>query len=342
MLGIFLCHLTHVLTGFHIIDYKVFPTDFPYGLECFVVLFFILSGFKLAASISFSRETGHFSYPRYLLRRFLSIWPLAMIALISYAIFRFYLRKAEWDSLGVWDYLEHVFLLNGLDPKASSGTVLPGGWFIGALWIYYLFAPLLVAVANDSEKSLWVVGFAFLIRYLFTFTLGSPWFGVEAPVWADYVKHAFFSCLPFFAMGILGYHLFIQKDLRLRPSALIPLLGLLVYFGSLDDLWGRLSLLFFASLGTASLLNRERINQLRVLPVLAKGALGCYLLQMLFLRTAAMFYPYAESLDDWGKWWLTLFLIFPGLVLLSVGLFYGVERPLLLFSRSHSKEKAAD
>ena len=60
MLGIFLCHLTRVLTGFHVIDYQTFPTDFLYGLECFVILFFLISGFKIAASVSFDFKQGAF------------------------------------------------------------------------------------------------------------------------------------------------------------------------------------------------------------------------------------------------------------------------------------------
>ena len=343
MLGIFLCHLTHVLTGFHVIDYQTFPTDFLYGLECFVILFFLISGFKIAASVSFDFKQGRFSYPRYLLRRFLGLWPLMMLAILSYLIFRYYLRQAEWQSLTVWDYFEHALLLNGFDPISASGALLPGSWFLGALWIYYLSAPLFVRFFESSEKLLWLVVFAFLIRYLFRLSLGHPWFALEAEVWDNYVKHAYFSCFPFFALGFLGYRLFVEKDIHFGLPSFIPLLGLIVYFASLDDDWGRLSLLFFAVLGTASLLNFPAMSKLKILPFFAKGALGCVLFQMLFLRTMALFYPYPEALNDWGRWWLTLLIVFPALVLLSSGLYYGIEKPLLsLVRRNKHLPKSSD
>jgi len=56
-----------------------------------------------------------------------------MLAILSYLIFRYYLRQAEWQSLTVWDYFEHALLLNGFDPISASGALLPGSWFLGAL-----------------------------------------------------------------------------------------------------------------------------------------------------------------------------------------------------------------
>ena len=48
---------------------------------------------------------------------------------------------------------------------------------------------MFVRFFESSEKLLWLVVFAFLIRYLFRLSLGHPWFALEAEVWDNYVKH---------------------------------------------------------------------------------------------------------------------------------------------------------
>lgn len=328
MIGIFLTHLTHVLAGFRIIDYQTFPVDSYYNLQVAVVLFFLVSGFKIAASLDHSFRDHTFSYPRYLLRRFVSIWPLLMIAMISYLIFRSCLYPAQEKDLNAWSYLEQIFLLQGFNPN-DVGVVVPGSWFIGCLWIFYLVAPLLGRFAKSSHRLLYVLAVSLLVRYLFSLTYNNPWFGLDEGTWNTYVGHCYVSSFPFFVLGFFIYSLAIRKDHAFKAWDIVPALGIIVYTGLSDSLFDNWSFWLALLLFLLSLIPTRYFRHCHLVPFLAKGALGTYLLQMLFLRTMALFYPYSETMDDYSKWWLTLAIVFPGLVLLSIGLYYGVERPVL-------------
>jgi peptidoglycan/LPS O-acetylase OafA/YrhL len=328
MLGIFICHLSHVLAGFYIIDYQSFPLDFPYGLEVMVILFFILSGFKIASTLEGSTSSRPFSYSRYLLRRFLTLWPLFMLALVSYLVFRYFLRVEEWNSLNAWSYLEQIFLLQGFDPS-DVGAVVPGSWFIGCLWIFYIVAPLIARFFAKSHRLVYLLAVAVLIRFLFFLTLNQPWFGVEAEIWNVYVKHCYLSNFPYFVLGMLVYRLCAARDFAFKSWDLLPLAVVMIYHACSDDMYDNYALLFALLLVAGTFLPSWRC---RFLSTLSKGALGSFLFQMLFLRTLALYYPYPETMEDGSRYWLSFVIIFPGLGLLSVGLYYGISYPLLSLS----------
>lgn len=328
--AIFLCHNTHVLAGFHVIDYTSFPTAFTYGLEYFVLLFFILSAFKLTSSITCERRRNAFSYKRYIYRRAVSIMPVYWLAIIAYLIFRFYLRKAEWNSLNAWSYIENFLLLQGFDPSYNN-VVVAGGWFLGCLSIYYLIAPFLVRFISSTQKGLYWVTAAFLVRYLLSLTSSAPWFGLSADVWNDYLLHNFISCLPFFLLGIVAFRLFEEKDTKLKWQDAFLLFLLIIYVIYVKDVYSRYGLLFFALLGAASLIQGPFTDHLKILPFLSKGALGVYVFQMMFLRTMAMFFPYGE-MNDMSKWWVTLGILLLPLWGVSLLLYFSIVNPLLRLS----------
>jgi peptidoglycan/LPS O-acetylase OafA/YrhL len=331
--AIFFCHTTHVLAGFHVIDYTTFPTAFTYGLEYFVLLFFILSAFKLTSSIVYERNENAFSYKRYILRRGISIMPIYWLAIIAYLVFRYYLRKAEWNSLNFWTYIENFFLLQGFDPSYNN-VIVAGGWFLGCLSIYYLAAPFLVRFISSTQKGLYWVGMAFFIRYLLSLTSSSPWFGLSEDIWNDYLVHNFISCLPFFLLGILGFRLFEEKDTKLEWHDAFLLILLIIYVVYVNDIYSRYGLLFFALLGVFSLIKGPFTEKMKIAPFLSKGALGVYVFQMMLLRTMAMFFPYGE-MNDLSKWWVTVGVVLLPLWGVSLLLYLSIVRPLL-----HASSKA--
>jgi peptidoglycan/LPS O-acetylase OafA/YrhL len=333
LIGVFACHVTNVLRGYHIIAPTANVIRLAETLQYFVILFFILSGFKLTSSILYEKEAGTFSYPRYLLKRFLRLWPLYSLAIIAYLIFRYFLKAQEWASLNWWSYLENFLFLQGFDP-VNNNTVVAGGWFLGALWIYEVLCPFLVQFTKSTERSLYLLGGAFLLRYLLSLTYNFPWFGLEAGVWDDYLVHNFVSVFPYFYLGICAYFLTIKKDFRFRWWDLFMGVAIIVYFLLVEDEWNQAAVVLFFFFLVMSLFRGERTKNLRVVPFLSTGALGVYLFQMLFLRTAAIFVPYKIGSDDTLLWWLTFGIGLPLLWGLGIGLYYGVTKPILRITKS--------
>lgn len=330
-LGIFLCHLTHVLAGFHVIDYLTFPVDFFYSLQWMVQLFFILSGFKIALSIRHEREEGTFSYGKFILRRFNAIWFVYALAIIAYLIFRFYFRQEEYNSLSVWDYLANFALLNGFFPT-SYNTVVAGGWFIGCIFLYYLMSPLLIKICKKPTGTLILLAVAMLIRHLFSLTIDHPWGGIEVGMWNTFVSQSFPMHFCFFALGLFLERLLTCRGYRYSFIDLPALTFILLYLGFINDEVMRISALLFLTVCVASLIQIDS-RKFRIIPLLSKTTYTVYLFQMLLLRTLAMFFPYSSSMSDSLIWWITLLIALPVLIAFGLIVHFGIIRPVNLLYR---------
>lgn len=324
-LGVLIVHVTHVLAGFHVIDYKTFPTAAFYRFDSTAVqLFFMLSGFKITLSISNQMKQGKFSYYKYVFKRVFSIWFIYMIALIAYLIFRFYFRKAEFESLGTWDYLSHVLLLNGFNPN-SYNTTVASGWFIGCIILYYLITPFIVKVFKSTDKMLIVCIGAFLLRYGFSFLSNTPLFGYEASVWQTFHSQSFPMHFCFYTLGILSYHIIVRKDVSFKWHSAIPSLIMCILLWFSDDRLMLDSLIIFFVFLLASKINIDS-NKFKIIPTLSKFTLPVYLFQMLLLRSIAMFVDFKE-INDWGIWWITFVSSLIILFALGALLHYFVTKP---------------
>lgn len=113
-------------------------------------LFFLISGYL--AVLSWNRligqsKTGSDIIFKFYRRRFLSIGPIYYLFIIFYQILAYlvyYFRLPEFypistDSLSI---IANFLLLQGFDFK-NFNSVVPGGWFIGTIVLFYLIFPLL-------------------------------------------------------------------------------------------------------------------------------------------------------------------------------------------------------
>ena len=117
-------------------------------------LFFVISGFlavksweRLLAKYENSTEKNRTTYKTFLKKRYLSIAPIYILFILFYQIISYYIAtfnvepfyKISHNPLSI---LANIFLLNGLDYQAFN-NIVPGGWFIGTIFLFYLLFPLI-------------------------------------------------------------------------------------------------------------------------------------------------------------------------------------------------------
>lgn len=342
-LGVLIVHVTHVLAGFHVINYKTFPTADIYRFDSTAVqLFFIMSAFKITLSIKDKIKNKTFSYGKYIVKRIFAIWFIYMIALIAYLIFRYHFRQAEFESLTTWDYLSHILLLNGFNPTAYNTTVA-SGWFIGCLMIYYLITPLLVKIFDSTSKTLTLCTIAYWIRYVFNFMADKPLFDINKSVWSTFVSQSIPMHLCFFTLGILAYFLVVEKDFSFKWYDILITSSMLIYFWYTKDTLATDSIILLFLFLMCSKINVNSEKH-KVVPTLAKYTLPVYLFQMLLLRSIAMFINFGENFSDWDIWWVTLLSSTIILFVWGAILYYTVTKPTtklynLIFNKKQKKNK---
>lgn len=87
------------------------------------------------------------TYKTFLKKRYLSIAPIYILFILFYQIISYYIAtfnvepfyKISHNPLSI---LANIFLLNGLDYQAFN-NIVPGGWFIGTIFLFYLLFPLI-------------------------------------------------------------------------------------------------------------------------------------------------------------------------------------------------------
>lgn len=187
-----------------------FPTTVP-GLKVAadlgqfgVQLFFVASAFTIASAVKRS------TYANFMGRRFLRIAPLYFLAIPLYAVIAYaamrlgkdtpFLKEgfAGFTSINI---LANMTILHGLYPPANN-SVVPGGWSIGAEWLFYLATPLL---AGPRLRASTLIAIALLLAFAtHLFGLFAPW------RWSQLHSHGFlyysiFNNLTPFALGIAYY-----------------------------------------------------------------------------------------------------------------------------------------
>lgn len=113
-----------------------------------VQLFFILSAFSIALSLSRGRDT----FGAYMTRRFFRIFPLYAAVLL--AIWALGLNGSSWGTkFGVqpdgYSLFLHLSLLNLLDVRHANNFI-GAEWSISIEFFYYFCLPLMVALARTS------------------------------------------------------------------------------------------------------------------------------------------------------------------------------------------------
>lgn len=178
-------------------------------------LYFVISGFL----ITLSWESENPSLKKYYTNRVVTIVPAYYIAIAGYLSFNkllnrytsigfFYNIKSDWVSI-----LSNVLLLHGLNRNAFN-FVVPGGWYIGTQWIFYLIFPALMSfyikVSSMNPKyrkciPIGILSVSFLVQFVIALVHGNP----ELSNLSSFLHYSALNQLPCFVIGI---NLFYEYD----------------------------------------------------------------------------------------------------------------------------------
>lgn len=107
--------------------------------------------------------------------------------------------------------LLNIFGLNGFSPKYIN--IVPGGWYIGVVVIYYILAPFIRKIVSSTSQAVKFCVATLVMRIGFH-TLSSILFDGNEIVsaWADMF---IINQLVFIAIGQLLYFVLIKKDVKI-------------------------------------------------------------------------------------------------------------------------------
>ena len=168
-----------------------------------VDLFFVLSGFVFAPILI----TGISSFRAFMVRRIFRMYPLYVLALITYAVLSSQNLGAQWIALAA-----HLTMLQTSISPTITFFYNPAFWSLPAEWEFYVLMPMLVWVVR--RYGFWVcVVIAIAARVAFGFwtqipTAQSPYFN-----WASWAVVNLPGILAEFLMGAGVYW-----AMHLRPQ----------------------------------------------------------------------------------------------------------------------------
>lgn len=174
-------------------------------------LFFLLSAMLTWKSLEHYFENTEFSITTVLgwwKNKFLKLIPLWYLAILLYSIGTsgsIYWLGSE-GKITIWNVLAHVFFLHGLFPHWTN-SIMGIEWYLGALAIFYFFAPFLYKIVNSLKRALLAV---FVSEFFFSFFhkwISSYYPNVEdVYIYKQYIKT---NCiLPQLSVLFLGVALF--------------------------------------------------------------------------------------------------------------------------------------
>ncbi len=169
-------------------------------------LLFVITGFSLCYSY-FERLNDQGMVKKYYIRGFFRIAPLFYLMIIIWGTY-FYFRYGV--HITPFEYLTNFSLSFNLYP-GLQWSIVPGGWFIGVLCIFYLIFPVFVVLVRRALTALaLVIGILFISSYYYLAVITQP--GLDSM----FPYMSFITQLPFFLVGILCY--FILRN-RLNTQA---------------------------------------------------------------------------------------------------------------------------
>lgn len=180
-------------------------------------LFFLISGFLMMGSyeriISKNNNTLKANFSFYM-KRFLSIAPIYVIFVIFYQFLSFSLEKEGIETFypithNTISILLNCCLMHGLDYK-NLNHVIPGGWFIGTIFLYYIIFPFLYKLYTFFKKynanNIWIFPLFFVllnccVQYLI-YLINGDWMHMKP---SGYMYYSIFNQLPCMLLGMILY-----------------------------------------------------------------------------------------------------------------------------------------
>jgi peptidoglycan/LPS O-acetylase OafA/YrhL len=301
--------------------------------------FIILSGFVIAGLIVERRE----SYPRFVLRRALRLYPAFLVclalavALLPLAIRMhaevpfphphnaFLVRILEVSAQRLPEHIAaHLTLLHAALPHSvlplANYAILHPAWSVSLEWQFYLLAPLVLwGLTRGRWAALAVIAAAWGAN------------GLLAGPQGFLPRH-----VPEFAVGIASFFLW-----RVRPSLAHPLLPLVAaavtWFATKSPAMTLWALVFGALLCPGAMGAGGVLRALTLRPMLAIGrwSYSVYLVHTLVitLALAALQALGAAALGQWPFFALLLALTLAGSLVASAALYRFVEAPAIALGR---------
>lgn len=175
-----------------------------------VQLFFVLSGFVIIAAMDRAEEFGD-GKSGFLLRRAAKLMPLYLLFLhFNIAFFlwwssvtpdpHFFRNGLSHADLNIWDYVSHLFLLQGFTPQKVN-TYVDGSWSIVCEAYFYTLTPFIVhRVTRTIVGAVWALTASVVIAIVFAIV-----FGKYLATLGYFGYYAFPAQLPCFMVGVLCY-----------------------------------------------------------------------------------------------------------------------------------------
>lgn len=128
--------------------------------QCFIILnlgqigvqmFFFISGVLMVGSYNRVKDIKKFYVKK--IKNIYPLWFLAIVgySLIYYVVDRIGIREPIGTIYSYMGMIVNALLLNGLIP-AFNNNIVPGGWFIGTLFILYLLTPALCCLLESVKR----------------------------------------------------------------------------------------------------------------------------------------------------------------------------------------------
>lgn len=186
-----------------------------------VQLFFLLSAFTLFNSYNNTHTTDTNTVRNFYIRRLFRIAPLYYLGILYYSW-----CNHNWDTTQIWNILSNVFFIHGVSPYWIN-NIVPGGWSITVEMVFYIFLPILVRYIKTLNQALLFTILSYVLSMIIRVLLIKFVLIDDVKLWKEFSYYNFFTQLPAFGFGIIGYYLIIKKDFRVSPITLLMVTGIL-------------------------------------------------------------------------------------------------------------------
>jgi peptidoglycan/LPS O-acetylase OafA/YrhL len=319
-----------------------------------VELFVILSGFVIALLCLTIKE----SYPVYIFRRFMRLYPLFLVALVlGMATSHLYgpalgenpflkedpqnfLLRATTESRYFWQHLvAHLTMLHGAVPD----TLLPQTvftfsgplWSISLEWQFYLIAPFLIAALNWYKQPYWWVFLLCCLIILVRVLAYRYWPPAGVPAFLP-------LRLELFVLGIfcaIGWERVKTTDWKIQLLGMIAIAVLFIpflHYGAFPILvW--LGVYMTAALGNRFRITRIVNDWLKVAPAqwIGQRSYGLYVLHMplVLALTHFVLLPLSKYIGQYGMFALSLLTVIPLILALAAFCYRYIETPTIAWAR---------
>ena len=217
ILMVFLVHSSIYFQNLNTVIYQITRVG-RWGCQAF----FVVSGFTLALSWN-KRKSQKFTF--FLKKRFERIAFYWYLAIVFYQSYEYFISISSYEpftkiTTDKRNVLATLFLLNGLSPSGFN-SVVPGGWYIGTQWIFYLLFPAIIRAFELFKRKKIDVRLLPLGALILSFVVQMSiaiWRGDTSQSGLhSYLQYSFINQMPCFLSGVSLYYLFVEQKRCNKP-----------------------------------------------------------------------------------------------------------------------------